>query len=173
MPVQSEGERRGYQGNAGLVPIPDPTALTTSQLDREIRHLELRVLSELKTVEKSIAALQELFSAQVNRIQMQFEERDKQTALALQGQKDLGHLIAANINTTVEKMDRNYTKLFDQMQVLLSANTKNFDEKIADVKSSLDKTDARKGRIDIMSVFSALASLAAVITLIFILLTRH
>jgi hypothetical protein len=166
-------ERRGYAEGGRLVPIPDPTLLTTAQLDREIRNLEARIQSDLKSINEHVEAIKQVDQGHFERIQIQFSERDKQTSLALQGQKELTQITTEYINTTIGKMDASYTKLFDQMQVLLGNMTKNGDEKIADLKSRIDRSEASKGRIDIMSIFTAVAAMAGVVGVIALLLTRH
>jgi predicted nuclease with TOPRIM domain len=170
--MAQDNNRRGYM-EGGLVPIPDPTLLTTAQLDREIKNLEERIQAELKAVDGRIEAIRQVDQGHFERIQIQFGERDKQTALALQGQKELSALATEYINTTVSKMDSSYTKLFDQMQVLLTNMTKNVDEKITDIKGRIDRSEASKGRVDVMQIFSAAASIAAVVTVFYVLLTRH
>jgi predicted nuclease with TOPRIM domain len=172
--TMAEGdERRGYAEGGRLVPIPDPTLLTTAQLDREIRNLETRIQSDLKSVNEHVEAIKQIDQGHFERIQIQFSERDKQTSLALQGQKELTQITTEYINTTVAKMDASYTKLFDQMQVLLSNMTKNVDEKFIDIKSRIDRIEAGKGRVDVMQIFSAAASIASIVTVFYVLLTRH
>jgi len=170
----AEGDdRRGHMEGGRLVPIPDPTLLTTAQLDREIRNLEMRIQSDLKAINEHINSIRQVDQGHFERIQIQFGERDKQTALALQGQKELGQLTTEYINTTIGKMDTTYTKLFDQMQVLLSSMVKNDDEKFSDIKGRIDRVETLRGRVDVMQIFSAAASIAAIITVIYVLVTRH
>jgi predicted nuclease with TOPRIM domain len=171
--MAGNGVRRGYQEGGRLVPIPDPTLLTTQQLDREITNLETRMEAELKAIHGHVDAVKMIDQGHFERIQIQFAERDKQVGLALQGQKDLAGLTTEYINTTIAKMDATYTKLFDQMQILLASKDKRTDDKIDDLKGRLDRTEASKGRIDVMQIFAALASLAAVAGFFFLLLTRR
>jgi hypothetical protein len=84
------------------------------------------------------------------RIETQFVERDKRTeqlalasstaiAAALQAQKEAAGATTDSILAVITKMDASFTKLFDQMANLLTAQQKNTDDKINDLKSRMDK----------------------------------
>lgn len=165
--------KRGYQEPGRLVPIPDPTLLTTQQLDREIANLEARVAAELKGVNEHINAVKSIDQGHFERIQIQFSERKEQVSLALQNQKDLNEVRTQFTNETIDKMDKIYTKLFDQMQVLLNSTSENANEKINDLKARVEVISAGRGRVDVMQIFSVASSVAAIVTVFYVLLTRH
>jgi hypothetical protein len=54
---RAESPPRGYQVSGGLVPIPDPTLLTTQSLQREISSLKELISVELKSLDHRIVEL--------------------------------------------------------------------------------------------------------------------
>lgn len=114
------------------VPIPDPTILTTQSLQREISSLKELFYSEIKHV-------QEIEHDHFERVHAKFDERKAQMDIALEGQRESARVATDSINITIGKMDASYTKLFDQMQLLVSTTVKNFDDKINDIKSRIDR----------------------------------
>jgi hypothetical protein len=109
----------------------------------QVQHLRELVFSEFSGRDKTG---DEIFK----RIETQFVERDKRTeqlalasstaiAAALQAQKEAAGATTDSILAVITKMDASFTKLFDQMANLLTAQQKNTDDKINDLKSRMDK----------------------------------
>lgn len=165
------------------VPMPDPTTLTTEQLDRAISALESRIDARIDAMDKASRLLHEDFTRvptemdrrlghlqelifskldavskvteqQFNAIGMRFEEMDKRTAqlsvadktaiaAALQAQKEAaGAQNEANAAANA-KMEKNFAELIAQGQSLLLEVRRNNEIQIGDLKSRVDKAEAR------------------------------
>lgn len=120
-----------------------------ADIRHEVTHLQTLIFSELTGRDR---VDDEIFK----RIETQFIERDKRTeqlalasstaiAAALQAQKEAAGATTDSILAVITKMDASFTKLFDQMANLLTAQQKNTDDKIADIKGRIDK---REGRVE-------------------------
>jgi uncharacterized membrane protein YdfJ with MMPL/SSD domain len=109
-----------------VTPRPDPTALTTQQLLREVDRLQGLIDKVPDIVRHEVARLQELHGEKFNSIATQFSERDKR-ALAL---------YEANA-AAIAKSEASFTKQIDQITTLISASVKNADDKIDDIKDTI------------------------------------
>jgi hypothetical protein len=163
MPLSKDLSGKGVQI---VTPVPDPTALTTDQLRREIAALreliegrlegmdtatELVKLSNDKVpclVKEAVRQLKEVTDEKFSSVQQQFRERDTRTE---QTQKDSKVAVDAALQAAKEavgeqnksnalanaKMEAAFTKQVDAIGVQIQSNTKANDDKVDDLKSRL------------------------------------
>jgi hypothetical protein len=185
-----EAAPRGYVSGGGLVPVPDPTALTTAQLLREIANtreiIETRITGMDRAIEllqkmndgypalmdAKVGKLQEVHEEKFNSIAIQFAERDKRTeqlsladktaiAAALQAQKEAAGAQNESNTAANVKTETNFAKLIEQGQTLLLEVRRNTEAQINDLKSRLDKGEGHsRGLGDGWAYLLAAASLA-------------
>jgi O6-methylguanine-DNA--protein-cysteine methyltransferase len=127
---RKESPPRGYQDSGGLVPVPDPTLLTTQNLLREIAALKelftIELISIRRTMddyrqysqsrgvdimaaseslrhflEERISKLDAVSDQQFSRIAIQFEERDKRTEQLNQAQKEAASALSLASATAI------------------------------------------------------------------------
>jgi hypothetical protein len=170
-------------------PVPDPTALTTAQLLREISNtreiIETRIGGMDRAIEllqktndgypalmdAKVAKLQEVHEEKFRSIETQFAERDKRTeqlsladktaiAAALQAQKEAAGAQNESNTAANVKTETNFAKLIDQGQALLLEVRRNTEAQINDLKSRLDKGEGHsKGLGDGWGYLVAVGSL--------------
>jgi Asp-tRNA(Asn)/Glu-tRNA(Gln) amidotransferase A subunit family amidase len=174
---------KNESGQPHGIPVPDPTVLTTEQLERAIAGLRALLTAEqvgqrelfdarLTGMDRAIALLavgndkthdefnerivnlRTLHDEKFMSIQTQFAERDVRTEqsakdqkvavdAALQAQKEsVGAQNTAN-SLANNKMEFNFTKLIDQLGVLITTTTKTTDDKIDDIKQRLTTIEGR------------------------------
>jgi hypothetical protein len=149
-------------------PVPDPTALTTAQLLREIANTREIIETRISGMDRAIELLQrindgfpalmdakvgklkEVHEEKFNSISTQFTERDKRTeqlsladktaiAAALQAQKEAAGAQNESNTAANVKTETNFAKLIDQGQALLLEVRRNTEAQINDLKSRMDK----------------------------------
>ena len=164
--TETNGSRRA------LSPIPDPTVLTTQQLQREIMALREILEARLAGNDKIATLLQvqlDQKAASVNTevnhlrreheekfrsIATQFLERDirtEQTArdskvavdAALQAQKEAAGAQNESNAASISKSEAAFTKQIDQIGVIINTTTKGTDEKIEDIKTRITQIEGR------------------------------
>jgi hypothetical protein len=164
--TESNGTRRA------LPPIPDPTVLTTQQLQREIMALREILEARLAGNDKLAALLQAQMdqkssytNAEVGHLRTeheekfksiatQFTERDirtEQTArdskvavdAALQAQKEAAGAQNESNAASISKSEAAFTKQIDQIGVIINTTTKGTDEKIEDIKTRITQIEGR------------------------------
>jgi len=152
------------------VPVPDPTALTTAALLREIASLKELVFTRLDGVEakqdsfneaitktptdvdKQVQHLKELHEEKFVSIATQFKERDirtEQTArdskvavdAALQAAKEAVAEQNKSSALAISKSEAATVKQIDQIQTQISTSTKGLDDKISDIKDRLTRIE--------------------------------
>jgi hypothetical protein len=158
---------RGQQQDRDSRPIPDPTILTTQQLNREVASMKELFDTRLGAMDKAVGLLQ----AQANRsptigevyaqheerfkaIAQQFSERDTRTEqtsrdskvavdAALQAQKE--SVNAQNISNAqaIAKSEAAFTKQIDQIGNLIQTMAKGIDDKIDDMKERITTIESR------------------------------
>jgi hypothetical protein len=124
-----------------------------------------------RQIDEKVAHLGSVSEEKFESIKAQFVEKDKATdklsiadktalAAALQTQKESALATSENSTAALNKMENNFTKLFEQQSATLAAIKQNSDEKINDVKSRLDRGE---GKSDVANpaVTEALRVLAA------------
>jgi len=146
--------RRGYISGGGLVPVPDPTALTTAQLRQEITALRELMESKITAVaDQSVARtekLEQTVEEIFKRIEVQFTERDKSTgqlalanstaiAAALQAAEKAVSAQNASNTIAIAKSESSTVESIRQLQTLFKTAIDAMNDKINDVKSRLDK----------------------------------
>jgi len=137
-----------------VTPRPDPTALTTQQLLREVDRLQGLIDRLPGIVRNEVDRLQELHAEKFSSIATQFAERDKRTeqlsiadktaiAAALQAQKEAAGAQNDANAAAIAKSEAAFTKQIDQITTLIAASVKNSDDKVEDIKDSIRATVTR------------------------------
>ena len=164
-----------YNGNGGSgdrYPIPDPTTLTTEQLDRSMVALRELFEARMEATDKAVVLVQtisdrvpilindgvgnlrELHNERFKSIQTQFTERDirtEQTArdskvavdAALQAAKEAVGEQNKSSGLAISKSEAATTKQIDQISVIINTGQKGLDDKIDDIKSRLTTIEGR------------------------------
>ncbi len=175
------------------IPIPDPTVLTTAQLDRTIiafRELMESELAALRaTVQQAVEAasaenthLKELKHEHFGAIHIEletirahvatsFRERDERLAISQRASQEaltaaLAIVSAQNkaSETAVSKAEAATAKQFDNVLSLLTSISKVTDEKVGDLKGRLDRGEgAHSGGIDMKTTLLGLVIVATAV----------
>jgi cation transport regulator ChaB len=153
-------------------PVPDPTALTTQQLRREILSLrellEVRIDGDLNLLRRALQSiddlpaaidlrvdhLKELHDEKFKSVQVQFAERDTRTEQNSRDSKVAVDAALQAAKEAVEKQDRSNglaiakseaatVKLLDQLGDNLKTTASGFDSKINDLKDRLTLIEGR------------------------------
>lgn len=158
--------------NHGSRPIPDPTVLTTQQLNREISYLkellEARLAERDKAIHllqvhesglpalvgEKIASLKAIHDEKFTSIQRQFSERDVRTE---QSSKDSKVAVDAapqaakeavgeqnkSSSSAISKSEAATAKQIDQITQLIQNGAKAVDDKIGDIKDRITRLEGR------------------------------
>lgn len=158
-------------------PVPDPTILTTQQLDREINSLREVLETRMAGMDKAIVLLQaandkipsavdekihslrEIQEEKFSSVQTQFKERDtrsEQTSkdskvavdAALQAAKEAVGEQNKSSALAIAKSETSTVKQIDQLGVLIQTTSKALDDKIADIKDRLTRIEGKGEGVD-------------------------
>src|SRR5580658_2581696 len=153
-----------------IVPVPDPTLLTTEQLARGLTSLRELLEARIAAVEESahhryedlrrvptetdrqVAHLKELFNEKLGSVQKQFDERDVRSQAsedaakvavnaALQAQKEAASAQNDSNAAAITKSEAGTIKQIDGILALLNSNTIGTNDKIATISARLDRGD--------------------------------
>lgn len=160
-----------------IVPIPDPTLLTTQQLIRENVWLREVIETRLDGMDKAIELLQrtadkfpdridekikslsDVHEEKFASIQVQFAERDVRTEqtsrdskvavdAALTAQKEVVAEQNRSSATAIAKSETATMKQIDQLANMIASSTKTADDKIVDLKERLTRIEGgSEGRV--------------------------
>ena len=173
-------------------PVPDPTTLTTQQLQREVAALRDILESRLDGMDKAITLIQRAvdrsptiaeiyaeFREKFNSVQTQFTERDTRTEqtsrdskvavdAALQAAKEAVGEQNKSSALAIAKSEAATTKQIDQIGTIISTMERAFNDKISDMKDRMTFVQGHaKGGSDIwgyiLGAAAVLIALAAVI----------
>lgn len=159
-----------HGGQRDWRPTPDPTALTTAQLLREMASLreimDVRTDGVERSLEQQLAAAVELILSRIKNvadvsnerflgIATQFLERDTRTEQAAQESRiSLDAALAAAKEAVSEQNKANSLAIgksedatkerLDALQLLFSTSNKSLEDKISDAKSRLDSGGGRE-----------------------------
>lgn len=161
------------EGNSKIItPVPDPTTLTTQNLQREIHiareiietrlvGLEKEVEAKQTNIEKiseiiknAVAHLKELHEEKFGSIQTQFNERDTRTEqtsrdskvavdAALQAAKEAVGEQNKSFSQAIQKSETITSKQIEQIGILIANMQKAFDDKIDDMKERIISIEER------------------------------
>jgi len=153
-----------------MVPVPDPTFLTTEQLSRGLTNLRELLESRINAVEEAahhryedlrrvptetdrqVTHLKELFSEKFSSVQRQFDERDVRgqsseeagkvaVNAALQAQKEAAWAQNESNAAAITKSEAATIKQIDGILALLNSSTIGTNDKIATINARLDRDD--------------------------------
>ena len=171
-------DRRRYVSESGTtIPVPDPTLLTTVQLNREVAALKEYFLTKLDGLEKTlgfnsdridrlpdevdkrIAHVKEVHDGRFRRVEIQFEERELRAREAAQDNRDrikaaldaareMVALQTESASMAVAKSETAVAKQMDALSVQMHNSSKSINEKIdTNIASISDKIDEAKATI--------------------------
>lgn len=160
MTVRNEHEYDGLMPvQISRVPVPDPTVLTTAALRHEIAAIR-------EMFESGMKAMDSLFVARLEKIEVQFHERDLRfDRVALEEKAAMSAALMAQ-KEAASKAELSFTKQIDQMHMLLNTITSANSDKIGDLKSRIDLGEGRgRGNSDMWGyVVGALGIIIAIAT---------
>lgn len=177
-----------------FTPIPDPTALTTDQLRRELAALRDTVDTRLDAMDKAaqlfhenltrvptdtdkqISHLKELHDEKFWSIQKQLDERDVRSVAsedaakvavnaALQAQKEAAAAQNASNAAAITKSEATTVKQIDGILAVLTSNSSALSDKIAVINGRLDRSEG-VARNRAASTTTTIAVAAVIATLI-------
>lgn len=142
---------------------PDPTVLTTQQINERVNGLREVIEARLNGMDKAVDLLQKRAEsspsiAQVNdaviclaklheekfgSIQTQFKERDTRTDQTSRDSKIAIDAALQAAKEAVGKTEQTFTKQIDQINVLINTTQKASDDKIGDIKDRLTALESR------------------------------
>lgn len=175
--------------------VPDPSVLTTQQLQREIQLFKEVVDSRFTAMDKAVSLLQDTANGSptskevfikheqmFDNIKTQFTERDTRTEqtskdskvavdAALQAAKEAVGAQNESNSLAIAKSEAATMKQIDSMGALIAATAKTSDEKIDDLKGRLGSIEGRTtGHSEFWGfVVGGVGLLAGVISMIFLL----
>lgn len=173
-----------------IVPVPDPTILTTQSLFREIAALKELVSAQIaatanifeERIKQVIARTDEIFA----RIDVQFIERDKRTeqlsiasstaiAAALQAAKEAVGAQNTSNAISITKSETSMLESLRQLRDLFQADSRATNDKINDIKSRIDKGEGKNTGVSTVwaSVLGGGSFLIALITVGILLVRFH
>jgi hypothetical protein len=141
--------------NGGSRPIPDPTALTTAALEREIEQLQELIESKIERLETKMTGHFLIDGQRFSKIDEQFrtiesqrveQKRDTQDALtaALTAQKEaVGKQDEAN-QKAITKSEATTTDTLNKLSQLFKTTTDALGDKIDDLKERIGRLEATK-----------------------------
>lgn len=166
MPRTGDPPRSYFHETNGRVPVPDPTALTTEQLNRAIAALRDLIETRLGAMDKAIdiahrsaeqssmfvrgevAQLERLHDAKFAAIAQAFTDRDRHMVeaasdnkiamqAALKAAKELSDEQNRSSEAAAAKSEAATTKQIDALGSVIQAGTHTVDGKIGDIKDRL------------------------------------
>lgn len=135
-------------------PVPDPTALTTAALTREVQSLKELILTRLDAMDKAlillqtradrvpsevdikVGQLQALHGEKFRSVDNQFIASSTALAAALQAAKE-----------AVDKGSQGTTKTIDQLAAVMGVETKSVNDKVTELRERLTKIEGRDSGI--------------------------
>ena len=181
---------------SGLVPIPDPTTLTTAALLREVaalkevmqladKRIEDLLRTEIALVLSKLDKSDSVSSERFDRIDVQFIERDKRTeqlslasstaiAAALQAAKEAVGEQNRSSALAIAKSENSTTEALRQLQTLFQTASKGTDDKINDLKGRLDRGEGiHTGSRDVWGYVIGAIGLAIAAISVIVLAASH
>jgi hypothetical protein len=153
----AESPPRGYQASGGLVPVPDPTLLTTAQLDREIRNLEAKVNTRLDAMDMAAKVLHDDYTRipteldrQIKHLRELLEEKiggatektvslDRVVQTRLAGSQTALNAAMAAADKVTQKIEINFGAVMAEMKAGMTKQIDTIKESIDDLKGRLDR----------------------------------
>jgi hypothetical protein len=126
-------------------PVPDPTALTTEALHREIASLKELLQSDHNAMREFLN--EKLRIMESSRVEQKKDTKDALDA-ALTAQKEAVKEQTAASDRAIAKSEAGTTKQIDQQGTLLATTKATIDDKIEDVKERQTATDNRLTAIE-------------------------
>ena len=127
------------------IPRPDPTKLTTEQLDREVASLKEIIFTRL-------AGMEALSGQRLDEIQRQFLDQSEKFGVITQASKEAVEKALASAKEAIVEQNRasdlattkseaNFTKAIDQQRQIIESQSKSNDVQVGDIKERLNKLE--------------------------------
>lgn len=185
------------------VPNPDPSTLTTAQLQRELEGLRQLIETRLDgmdragvildanvnrvptLLDRSINQITDLFEVKFAGIQKQFDERDVRTEqaaiatkiavdAALQAQKEAANAQNVSNAAAIAKSETATAKQIDSILALMQSSAGAMGDKIDDLKGRIDRGEgAFRGGAAAWVAVGAIVTVLIAAVTLIVLLTRH
>jgi hypothetical protein len=145
------------------IPIPDPSVLTTQNLDREIANLREYLLSQIvnladdlerfasghdrehrDVVERAVSHVRELNDERFKGIQLQFAERDVRAEQAFKASTEAINAAMAAQEKAIIKSEIATAKQIDAIAEVIESATKALQEQIRNVEKRQDRDEGGK-----------------------------
>ena len=173
----------------GLLPVPDPTVLTTAALVREVEALkeliELRFDAQSTLIQAKLDALDRLYDSKIGSIQQQAEQRAKDSSLAidaaLKAAKEAVGAQNESNTKAIAKSEGSVDKQLDAIGVIVKTATASIDSRLTELKDRITAMENRSigaggQRQDTQQgwsfLFGVIGSIVAVGALIFTAVSR-
>jgi recombination DNA repair RAD52 pathway protein len=163
-----------------LLPVPDPSRLTTEQLDRALVALEKLISARLDGMDTALDLATERMNRQPSEIDKAIDHLKELHNGSISSLKELhnaaihdtqksAEMLTNVLQTAVIKSEASYTKQFDAINLNNQTQNKANADRIEDIKERLDrsegstvgKTDTEKSHRDMTSLWIALAACIA------------
>lgn len=127
------------ESQPGWVPRPDPTALTTEALIREIAHLRELMETEIEGLGD---ACETTFAHIEQRLERQFRDRDLLVDAAFAASKEAVAAALASSKEAVAKSESTFNKQLDEMKLTMAAANKGIEDQIGAVKDRVNTIES-------------------------------
>jgi hypothetical protein len=129
-------------------PVPDPTILTTEQLERAIAGLRDLLETQIRSVDEACTLRFDTVKGQFILVELQRVEQKADTKAAvdaaLTAQKEAVREQTAAGDLSIAKSEAAMTKQLDQLSVTFTTAIKAVSDTLVDVKSRLDRIESAK-----------------------------
>jgi dGTP triphosphohydrolase len=163
------------ESEQGSKPVPDPTALTTERVNREVEAAREFVLGEIRHLreltDQKFAAVSAQFDSVADRVaEQKTDTRDAVDAAFAAAKEAVKNQTEAQ-DKAIAKSEAAITKQMDALYLLQEKSNQAADEKIDDLKGRLDKLEGRSQGTQMSAglLFASIGGLAAVIGIIIVL----
>lgn len=155
MPDTPVDRDRDLYGGGGMLPIPDPTLLTTQQLNREISALKEIINTRLNAMDKAqekfesnlqrvpsetdkaIMQLRQVMDQALLRVDSRFSASDAAVQAALAAAKEVIAVQQRAGSDAIDKAERATAKQIDQIAALFQTAAVGLEGKISDIKDRI------------------------------------
>lgn len=134
--------------NGGSRPVPDPTILTTQNLEREIAHVKESIVSLKELLELNVANVREVEGERFRSIDAQFDNSKEAIDAALSAQKEAAGKTEATVTTQITNIEKRIEDQSSNNVEKHEALKSHIASQIEDLKSLIGTTTTRMQAIE-------------------------